>query len=440
MYRSIVLGLVLVVALVTGAMAQEVDKGSVTGMLVTDGVTGQEAIPHGWSEEPVYAISLKDGKGMGTRTAHNPPGWFTMPGGNSAFPGFATGKMAVFTLGYDDIEAFGMRTDLKKSADAALTDFTVITPAHYSVMYNKGPEEWGDSPWTGGTDFYQTFVATSPYITRVATKLADKAGDHDLLTLNYAIYEPNDGPPSKWKRISPIRSRIYDKGTDPIIHIYHVTYRSNEVSLTPGKTYAVRFWRDPSSPSPSFAIVAHRDNGDSYAKGQLYNGDKPMPEWDAYAYVSGGEPGTIVNHAPVGDMGLKDLAGTGKKLGQTFKASGMGVAGVDIIFTDGSTNPPSAPITFQIYDKPGGKAIGPARVCYGVPGAFQGRAAAVWLPGEAPVTPGQVYYLEWSSPNGFNTWVLNEDLPGEAYVDGKKLPDKDLAMSIVEYEGAAKAK
>jgi hypothetical protein len=119
-------------------------------------------------------------------------------------------------------------------------------------MFNTDYHDWGDGPWVRGVDFYQTFVATGPYITRIATKLADKAGDHQPLTLNFAVYEPGQGPPSTWKQISPVRSRVLSAGTDPIIHIFWVAYRSSEVTLTPGKLYAVRFWRDPASPSPSF--------------------------------------------------------------------------------------------------------------------------------------------------------------------------------------------
>ena len=160
-----------------------------------------------------------------------------------------------------------------------------------------------------------------------------------------------------------------------------------------------------------------------------------MKDRDAYLYVSGGEAGTIINHAPVGDLELKALVGGGTRFGQTFKASGTGLAGVDMIYTTGVASPPSLPVTIQIYDEPGGKQIGPTRLCYGIPRAFQGRVAAVWRRGEIKLTPGKMYYVEWSTPNGCNTWKLNEDLPGEAYVDGEKKSDADLAMSIVEYVG-----
>jgi hypothetical protein len=54
------------------------------------------------------------------------------------------------------------------------------------------------------------------------------------------------------------------------------------------------------------------------------------------------------------------------------------------------------------------------------------------------MTPGRMYYLEWTAP-ACNTWLMNEDLPGEAYRDGKPLPKSDLVLTIVEYGGRATA-
>lgn len=435
MSRKLLLMCLLLVVLLTIAVAQTIDKGAITGMFVTDGITGQKANPHGWSEELVYVISADKGIGMGIRTSENPQGWYTMPGGNQEFPGFSSGQHTMFSLAYDRIPAFSIGPTVRIARNGEKLEQVVVnTPAHYSVMYDKGPNEWGESPWTHGTDFYQTFIATSNHITRVGTKLAGKDGDHQELTLNYALYEPNDGPPSKWKRISPVRSRLLGKGVDPIIHIHYVTYRSNEVNLIPGKKYAIRLWRDPSSPSPGFSIVVFKDNGNGYKGGCLYNGDKELPNLDAYAYVSGGQPGTVVNHAPVGDMDLKEYSGSAQRFGQTFKATGAGLAGVDIIYADGNASPRPLPVKFQLYDSPGGKAIGPSKICYGLPLTYQARASAIWKRGEVPLTPGKTYYIEWTFPTSVNSWVLNENLSGEAYRDGKTLSGKDLAMSIAEYE------
>lgn len=411
----------------------------VQGTMATAGVTGRQDTPHGWNEEKVYLGQLDVGFGAGAQSAHTPVGWFSISG--KVQPGgFPAGRYALFTLCYDSIPAFGFRTDLQvPGGEGVLEKTNLETPAHYSVMYDgKGYEAWGESPWVQGSDFYQTFVATTPHVTRIATKLADKSGDHYFLNLNYAVYETNDGPPSTWKRISPVRSRYLSGGTDPIIHIFHVPYRSSEVNLVTGRTYAIRLWRDPSSQSERFALVVRTDKGDGYVGGHVFIGDEPRKDLDAYACVSGGADGTVVNHAPVGDPDLKQLVGSAKRHGQTFKASGTSLAAVDIIYATGDARPPSLPIVFQAYDKPGGKPIGKPKTCYGLPLSFQGRAAVIWAKGDVPLTPGRMYYIEWTSP-GSNTWKLNEDLPGEAYVDGVVKPDADLAMSIAEYASDAPA-
>lgn len=407
------------------------------GYLLNEGVTGREVRPHHWKERRTYVAPVKPGAGVGFVTHHTPPGKFVMPG--KLLPnGFTPGEYALFSLCYDGPLPFSINPGVRVPEGAEKVEGLKLTaPAHYSVMYDTDWKEWGEKPWASGADFFQTFVATTPHVTRIGTKLADKSGDHYHLTLNYAIYEPNDGPPSEWKRISPVRSRFLSGGTDPIIHIFHVAYRSNEVNLTPGRTYALRLWRNPVSQSETFVLVARPDKGDGYAGGHLYVDGQPRTDLDGYAYISGGEPGTVVNHAPVGDMDLKELIGSSQRYGQTFKASGNGLAAVDIIYTTGKTSPEPLPFTFQVFDRPGGKPIGPKRTAYGVPGAFQGRAAALWSRGEVPLKTGKMYYLEWTSP-GCNTWKLNEDLPGEAYVDGKSRPEADLALSIAEYTDSGK--
>lgn len=422
-------GAVAVVAGLSGA-AMAVER--VEGLLTTDGVTGQESKPRGWVDENVFIGAPDAGFGAGAKTIHQPPGWYAIDGTIES-EGWRAGDYALFTMNYDGCPAFSVDFGFRiPGGKDKLEGARLNTGAHYSVMYDRDYKDWGESPWQHAPDFYQTFVATQPHITRIATKLADKSGDHYHLTLNYAVYEVNDGAPSTWGRISPVRSRFLSEGTDPIIHIFWVPYRSDEVVLTPGRTYAVRLWRNEISQSETFALVMRPDKGDGYDKGHLWIGDTPRKDVDGYLYISGGMNGTVVNHAPVEDLKLRELAGGGSRHGQTFKATGIGLAGVDIIYATGDTTPPRHPITFQLYDKPGGRKIGPAKTCYGLPLTFQGRAAAVWKRGEVELEPKKMYYLEWTSP-GVNTWKVNEDLPGHAFIDGEPKPEMDLAMSIAEY-------
>lgn len=404
------------------------------GFMSAEGVTGRPVAPHGWVEENIYAAPTQAGMAISAQTTREPRGGFSWPA--DAVQRWSGKRFMLFTLSYDGIPAYSCTELPLPGADGAkATALHLDTPAHYSVMYNEGYHEWGEKPWIMGSDFYQTFVATTPHITRIAAQLADKSGDHYHLTLNYAVYATGDGPPSGWKRISPVRSRFLAGTVDPIIHIFHVVYRSEEVTLTPGKTYAIRLWRAPQSQSETFALVARPDRGDGYAGGCLYNGDERLKDRDAYAYVSGGSAGTVVNHFPL-NAELKTFAGMGRRFGQTFKANGVGLAAADIVYTDGQQTPPTLPIVFQLYDRPDGQPIGPARTCRGLPLAYQGRAAVAWRPKEVPLVPGDEYYLEWSC-SGCNTWLTNEDLAGDAYRDGKPMPGKDLMMSIVQYDASA---
>ncbi len=422
--------IVLIGPFTTTASAAE----KLVGVMAAPGLTGRSDQPHAWVEEKLYIADLQGTAGGSAITLGSPRGRFTFPAPGNELDVNA-GRPAIFTLGFDTIPALTVWKDIKGLADDKPGNDDLITPAHYSVMYNHDWKQWSEKPWVEASDFYQTFKATGPYVTRIATKLADKSGDHYHMTLNFAVYEPNDGPPSTWKRISPVRSRFLSQGTDPIIHIFWVTFRSSEVTLTPGKIYAVRFWRAEVSMSERFAMVVREDKGDGYADGHLYMGDEPRRDLDCYAYVSGGEPGTLVNHTPVEPVNVKDLIGSAESYGQTFTATGTSLAAAEAIYATGAATPPALNITFQVYDRPGGKPIGKARSCYGLPLAFQGRAAVMWERDEVKLEPGRQYYIEWKASGGCNTWKLGEDLPGEAYKDGKPVPGADLVLVLAEYDG-----
>ncbi len=428
-----ILAVAVLAATITAGQAWAASK--VQGRMNSDGVTGRSATPHGWEQEKIYVGQLGVGFGAGAETLHRvpgPPGWFSVSGSyQGSFPG---GTYALFTLNFAGRPAFSFRTDLNLPAGSAVVDPVFLTcPAHYSVMYNENYTEWSGEPWIWGTDFYQTFVATSEHITRVATKLAGKGGDHQPLTLNFGVYQTNGGAPSTWPQIGSTRSVFLSGGTDPIIHIFWVPYRSNEMTLIPGQTYAARFWRAPGSASDSFAIVARSDNNTGYAGGHLYSGNTAYTNLDAYAYISGGEPGTVVNYAPL-DIQQLSLLTFGTSFGQTFVASGNSLAGADITYATGDPAPPPLQITFKVFDAPGGTQIGPTKVCYGITGFYEGKASVIWQQGNVPLTPGQTYFIQWTSP-GANTWRLNENLPGQAYVGGVAQPSYDLLMSIAEFEG-----
>lgn len=404
---------------------------AVQGRLTSDGVTGRTVTGHGWTEEIIHMSAWNTTSIGGGCTTLSPPltaGWYSIQGS------FNAGEYGLFTLGFDGIPAFSVRSIALPGGSTVVDPAELRTPAHYSVMYNQSYDEWGSEPWTWGSTFYQTFTATGPTITRLATKLAGKEGDHWSMTLNFALVKADAGLPSNWTQVSPTKSWFIGGNVDPIIHIFWVGYRSSEVTLVPGQTYALKLWAAPGSQAQRFAIVARPTSlGNQYANGQLYVGDSARPQWDAYAYVSGGSDRTVVNHAPVANYELLTLVGWNTRFGQRFRASGTSLAAVEVPYATGDANPPSIDVTFQLYDGVGGNPIGPARTSRGVPGFYQGRAAASWQEGQVPLVPNRMYYLEWTTPpSGFNTWQMTENLPGEGYVD-RTARSVDLMMAVAEY-------
>ncbi|MBI4578994.1 MAG: hypothetical protein HY718_04785 [Planctomycetes bacterium] len=421
---------ILAVVVPGSAVGAALGASSVRGRMTSDGVTGRLILGHGWTEEKIFISPTMVAYGASAYTQLSPPGRYQLDGN------FPAGDHMLFTIGYDSPVAFSYLSTTLPGGTTIVDPVELRTPAHYSVAYNSSYTEWGTEPWKWGSSFFQTFLANQQHITRLATKLAGKSGDHYSMTLLFAIYQPNAGLPSTWQQISPTRSYFLPGSMDPIIHILWVPYRSSEVTLTVGQTYALRLWVAPGSQATSFAIVTRPDDGGGYSGGRLYVDDVSYPGLDGYAYVSGGTPGTIVNHAPLADLTLPTLAGWSTRFGQTFRASGTSLAGAEIVYATGDYSPPALRFDFQVYTAVGGSPIGPSRTSYGVPGVFQARAAAAWVENEVPLTPGQMYYIEWTPPaSGCNTWYMTESVPGEGYVNRVALaPPQDLMMAIAEYQ------
>jgi hypothetical protein len=219
--------------------------------------------------------------------------------------------------------------------------------------------------------------------------------------------------------------------------IIWAAFRSEESDITPGDEYALRVWcPDGDTPDHTFAVMARTDDGTGYAHGHLHNGDTHVPNLDMYGYVSGGgDNNTIVNYAPVLNFETAELMGWSSQFGQTFRASGVGLAAIELVYATGD-DPPTRPITFQLYDAVNGNPVGPAKTCFGDPGPAQSRAGAFWWPDEAPLIPGGTYYIEGTSV-GANVWRMFDGYPyGEFYLNRQPQSGKDLMMTIAEYEAA----
>jgi len=127
-------------------------------------------------------------------------------------------------------------------------------------------------------------------------------------------------------------------------------------------------------------------------------------------------------------------------IGQTFLARGVNLISVAVWLAD-PTFPTYVVRVFQ--NGPGGASVGTTK---------RGRVArsgdpemiVTWTPGECPLTPGQIYYLEVTKDVGgvFNVALVNAANPyafGQAYTNGIGMPGTDLAATIMEEESAGSA-
>lgn len=418
---------------------------SVQGFFFSDGITGRpQSQRHNWDREIVYVMPVgTQGTGGGFRILATEPGWFMI----QPPTGLPAGRYVLFAMNLGNIDGGTVGFDYSPEFTAPgspvrIENMQFKSREHYVAMYNRNFTEWAQEPWLWGSEFYQTFIATTPYVTRAATKLADKSGGpgthHLSMTLDFSIHKTNAGPPSTWERISPIRGRFLGGNVDPIIHIHDVNFLSHEAPLVVGQEYALRLGIRPGSECNSMAVVARPDGGTGYAQGRAYvNGT--ATNWDLYAYVSGGAPGTVNNFGPTD----QDRPSTGVLLGwrnvqgQTFRATGTGLAGVELMYSVGCNPNPSLPVTITLYNGFGGAKIGTSKTCYSVTDLCQGRVAAFWEEGEAPLTPGNMYYIEFDATagGGINVWSMPDNMPDStAYVGGVAMNGIDLSMQIVEYK------
>jgi hypothetical protein len=394
---------------------------------VSSDAAGEQVL---WPEQLVFIAPRGAGLGDADWSSTNPRGAFDFSASGHDFGG----EHALFTIMAEGLLPFSYALmTLPPGEDRVTCD--LLVEGDYTVMYPRGSEDWGPERehWIWGGDFYQTFVAKSRHITRASTRLAGKR-DH-VTKLSFQLVHVGEGPPSTWEPVSPLRSSPLP---EPIyLFTTWVAWHSQEVNLTPGERYALHLWC-PEGPAEThdFALVARRDRGEGYSEGALWQGDRLIeePERDMFGFWGGdGGNNTVVNYGPTRYFELPgQLVGWNTSFGQTFTATGEGLAAAEVVVAP--LGDLTEPVTFQLYTAVGGEPIGPAKTCYGAPGPFQSRVGVFWYPAEAPLTPGEQYYLEGTS-RGINTWDMRGAYGGGAlYVDRRMRPGRDLRMILAEYE------
>ena len=294
----------------------------------------------------------------------------------------------------------------------------------YSCYYRDDWPEW-NSTW------YQTFIATGTSINRISYNLAGS----NASTIAVSVLRDNGGDIRTWPQVGPTKSA----GTGAIGDNW-VGFRSGQIPTTPGQRYAIRLVGQGSP--PDFAPFRRNEDGNGYANGQAYDAAGNPRNMDLCICVFSDNDGTVIPYAKTtsGLGALTDWAGT---WGQTFKATGGGLAAADLWFA--STNW-DIDVRFRIYaNGPGGAQIGLTKIGHGAWNAGgTGLVGVSYAPGEVPLTAGNTYYIEMSvvsGATGFTPYKFDrsaDDYPyGHAYMSSGPRTDIDLSMTIMEYAESA---
>jgi hypothetical protein len=273
-----------------------------------------------------------------------------------------------------------------------------------------------------GSEFYQTFVASSTVISRIVPEVGDMAAP---MLVKVTIHKGGvDGPQvGVTKYYSPGHSVGYDWG---------------EMMLVPGEKYAIRMKAvDPET-------LEERDDirwsptrcGNVYPYGEGYIGKRAYPDVDWNVYIGGDKgDGTVVSCNSKFATGVGRDIGWHYFFGQTFVARGRAIAGVD--FSVASVETPRHPaVRVCIRENgPGGRVVAPAKFV----GGFAYYAHGVsWSPDESVLVPGRTYFVDIRHAEGERMTVYGREegdtyIYGRAYLGGGEVYDKDLNLTIYEY-------
>lgn len=289
-------------------------------------------------------------------------------------------------------------------------------------------------PWATAKVFHQTFVARGTSITHAHYKLAGA----EATSTRVSIHEVSDGtPPDRWKQVGPER---VDPKIGPLNDNW-VGWRSGDLPTVPGRRYALRIEGLGPSGQQVLSMVVHHDAaGPGYAQGTAY-ADGVARKYDLYASISSDSDGTVIPYMRVHDIKPGELGGAGT-WSQSWVAKGRSLAAADLLVAwGGEEKGVFAEIRVHEGDNPTGKVIGVAKRTHAAWwGPGYGFLGAAWQPGEVELDAGKPYCLEFvTCPpcKGYNVAVVNHPAnayaDGQAFRDGKPVPDKDLEMTVVEY-------
>ncbi|HNU99905.1 MAG: hypothetical protein KA191_12920 [Verrucomicrobia bacterium] len=283
------------------------------------------------------------------------------------------------------------------------------------------PAFWDD---TGYHEFGQTFTATGP-ISMIYLRAP--------FSTSYTLTIHADGPGGPQVGAA----RTFSGGDQRPIYAY------GDMPTVAGRTYYARI--RTSSPSIGGVLMQmdpRPDFSDPMPGGCLWLGNGsvlvPYPDRDLGLVIMSDDDGLITNlHARSSGAPLDNA----NSVGQTFIARGTALISAAFWLAD-----PAAP-TYEVRvfeGGPGGGQVGTAKRGRPPRVTADPEMIVAWTPGECPLTPGQVYYVEVTRAGGgsFSRIYVNRANPfphGQGHQNGVAVSGADLAGTLMEEaaQGAA---
>lgn len=307
-----------------------------------------------------------------------------------------------YTAAIEDAYGFGpvVRPGLRMG-EQDFTRVNVEVPFAYDLLNTGAPAQ------DQYREYAQLFKAPGTSVVGVAFKNAEGIliSMYECLNVAKPGREPTYDANSLGHQVGPTvaASAFYPHGLLPTV---------------PGKTYCLKFARKDGEPFR----MGLADN--EYPDSQAYLDGERRPDADLAIRIQYDPSGQILRHKP----GFSRVYKSAKhSYGQTFLAKGTSLAMLDVFVAHGDAAYLEPTVRIR-RDGPEGRQLGPEINSH----------VAVFNPGELPLIPGRKYYIEVSGgpmPTDLRMYA-EEDVfaSGQMYLDGQPVPERDLAMILVEYE------
>lgn len=278
-------------------------------------------------------------------------------------------------------------------------------PDYYTTAFDYYPNP--------AQEFAQSFEALGTSVTSVSVKFATsqiaQATIHPV-TIDWL------GNQTLGAQIGPARVLQGDFNNDSM-----ATWSAGEVPTTPGQYYAVKFRRSDNNSFQVYYSRVRDFGGEDFPGGRHWYGSTQTS--DSLKTVIGMDTDGVTSTMNT-SIANSQIAFQGVAVaGQTFTANGTSLVGVHFLVGNVASQPDMEVAVFQSpgVGGMGANQVGPSKYVKAIDN--NGRTVATWFPGEAPLTPGQQYYIRIKrvySNTGYAIWrtVSNEYAGGQAYIDG----------------------